>query len=82
MGIAAVIIGGVIVITLISSVASYLTEKAKRKSPELESNLSDIERRLALLESRTDDRDERVAQIANDLTFVSRLIEQRTEERK
>ncbi|HUX52487.1 MAG TPA: hypothetical protein VMW73_16990 [Spirochaetia bacterium] len=80
MGIAAIVIGGVIVVTIIASVSSYLTEKAKRRSPEVEANLSDLEKRLAVLESRMEDRDERVAQIANDLKFVNRLIEQGPDE--
>ncbi len=77
MEIASIIIGGVIVITLISSVFSYLTEKKKHASPALESKLDEMEKRLAVLESRVDDKDERVAQLANDVSFVNKLIEQR-----
>jgi len=78
VGIASIIIGGVIVITLISSFFSYLTEKKKHTSPALESKLDEMEKRLAVLESRADDKDELVAELANDVSFVNKLIGEQT----
>lgn len=77
MGIALVIAGGLVLMTLFASMFSYLGEKKKRLDPKVEERLALIEHRLEALESKSLEKDDRLAQLASEVTFVSRLIEER-----
>lgn len=78
MGIAFVIVGGLVLMTFAASVFGYLGEKRKRLDPQIESKILSIERRLATLEENGGRNDERLEQIEGDVAFVNKLISDRT----
>jgi len=73
--IAIIITGGLVLMTAVASAFGYLTEKRKRESPELEKQIAEMERRLSLLEDRAVDKEARVEQIAQEVSFVNKLVE-------
>jgi len=75
MEIAIIVVGGLVLMTAVASVFSYLTEKRKRESPELEKRIAELERRLGVIEDQASDKDARVEQIAQDVSFVNKLVE-------
>jgi len=79
MGIAFVVVGGLVVMTAVASFFSYLGEKKKRLSPEIGDRLDLLEKRIGALETRQIDRDERVGELESELSFVNKLIEKRRE---
>lgn len=77
MGIALVVAGGLVLVTAVASLFSYLTEKAKKAHPEIARRMNDIEQRLLVLEERVGAKDEQINQLAHDVSFVNRLIEEK-----
>jgi hypothetical protein len=75
MEIALIIVGGLVLMTAVASAFSYLTEKKKRESPELEKRIAQIEQRLTALEDNAGIKDARMEQIAQDMSFVNKLVE-------
>lgn len=74
MGIAFVIVGGLVLMTLAASLFSYLGEKKKRLDPSLESKIEGLERRISELEQKSTGSDERFEQIEEEVAFVNKLI--------
>ena len=74
MGIAMVIVGGLVLMTLAASVFGYLGEKRKRLDPDV---LEKLERRLSDLEAAVGQNAERFDRIENDAAFVQRLLSER-----
>ncbi len=77
MGIAMVIVGGLVLMTLAASVFGYLGEKKKRLDPNVLQKLEQIEKRLADLETAAGQSAERFDRIENDAAFVQRLLSDR-----
>ncbi len=77
MGVALVIAGGLVLMTLVASLFSYLGEKRKRLDPQIEEKIARFEQRLAAIEAKADEKEERIAQLESEITFVTKLIEQR-----
>lgn len=78
MGIAFVIVGGLVAMTAVASIFSYLGEKKKHLDPRLESTIDDMQRRLSILEERLGRDDERFEQIESEVAFVNKLIAKKT----
>lgn len=78
MGIALVIVGGLVLMTLAASAFSYLGEKKKGVDPNIVKKIEAIEERLSSLEAGTGQVDERIQQIENDVSFVNKLLTDRT----
>jgi chaperonin cofactor prefoldin len=78
MGIAFVIVGGVVVTTLIASVFDFLGKKKRKVDTRVESTISQLEERLSVLEAKTAEKDERISQLESEVSFVNKLIEGKT----
>jgi uncharacterized coiled-coil protein SlyX len=78
MGIALVIVGGLVLITAVASGFDYLGKRRKRISAEVDRKVVQLEERLATLEGKVAERDERIAQLESDLSFTNRLIEDKS----
>jgi len=77
MGVAIVIAGGLVLMTLVASLFSYLGEKKKRLDPQIEEKINRMERRLTAMEAKAAEKDERIDQLESEISFVNKLIEQR-----
>lgn len=77
MGIALIIVGGLVLMTGLASYFSYLTEKKKRVDSGVAEKVEEVEKRLAQLEHRIEERDERLSQLESDVSFVNKLIEEK-----
>ncbi|HUX19648.1 MAG TPA: hypothetical protein VMW69_00325 [Spirochaetia bacterium] len=78
MGIALVIVGGLVLMTLAASLFGYLGEKKKRLDPDLQKKIEAIEQRLSSLEAGSGRADERIEQVEGDVAFVNKLLSDRT----
>ena len=82
MGIALIVVGGLVLMTLISVVGSALGGKKKEHADkQTESRIAATEERLLSLEAKIMDRDERIAQLEHEVSFVNKLIEEKTNKR-
>ncbi|MBN1242975.1 MAG: hypothetical protein JXA15_09765 [Spirochaetales bacterium] len=77
MGITLTIVGGLVLMTIAAAGFDYLGRRAKA-SPADAARTRELERRLEALETRVQDRDERVAKLEGELAFVNRLLEDRS----
>ena len=75
MGITLVIIGGMTAMTLIAAGFDYLSKRAKRADPGLERRIAELERRVEFLDAAVADKDEKLFQLRNELSFVNRLLD-------
>ena len=85
MGTVAIIVIGLVVISVVGVVADSLTKVAQAKARARESagsapsgDIERLERRLALLESRVEERDESVRKLQDEVRFVSRILEDKS----
>ena len=74
MGIALIIVGGLVLMTISASLFSAVGEKRKRLDPQLADRIETLEKRLSALEEKLDRGEERFAQIETEVAFVNRLI--------
>lgn len=75
MGIALVIVGGVVLTTIAASLFDYLGKRRRPADRQLEGRVAALEKRVETAEAAIASRDERVAQLESDLDFVNKLIE-------
>ena len=78
MTIALIIVGGVVLTTLTASFFDYLGKRKGKRDPALEGRVAELEKRVEAAETRIAERDDRIAQLENELTFVNKLIEDKT----
>jgi hypothetical protein len=76
----AIIVGGIVASTLIAAVFDYLGKKIKSTSPELEKRISILENRQDAIEGSLLDRDEKISLLTKEVSFVNKLLEQKTKE--
>lgn len=74
MGIALIIVGGLVLMTVSASVFGFLGEKKKRVEPEVVNRIGSIEQRLSVLEEKIGRNDERCDEIESEVAFVNKLI--------
>lgn len=75
MGIALVIVGGLIVITLVSVLGGNAAMKIKGSGGPDGARLDKLERRLETLEGELEERNARIGKLETELGFMSKLIE-------
>ena len=78
MGIALIIVGGIVLTTITASLFDYLGKRRRSADPELAGRMAVLEQRLAAAEAKIGERDERIAQVETELSFMSKLIEDKT----
>ncbi len=77
MGIALVVTGGIVLVTVFASVFDYLSKKNKGLNKDAIKKVDELEKRLNILESTIEDRNERIEKLESDLSFMTKLIEQK-----
>jgi hypothetical protein len=77
MEIALIITGGLALMTLFASGFDYLTKRRNRLDAETKQKVQDLERKVAVLESQVQDKNERLAHLEENVTFVTKLIEKK-----
>jgi hypothetical protein len=75
MGIALVIMGGLSLISVFAIIGDYLTKRRAGGSPEDRRIVTDLAKRIDALEQQVQARDARIEQLENDVSFATRLIE-------
>jgi uncharacterized protein YlxW (UPF0749 family) len=75
MGIAIVIMGGLALMTVFASIGSYFTEKRKHASGAGKGEMEALVKRMESLEAQVQSRDERIERLENDVSFATRLLE-------
>jgi predicted nucleic acid-binding Zn-ribbon protein len=86
MGIAAIIVGGIVLMTIFASMGDALSKIAQarikaRGQAEATAPQEEIEalhRRLNALESRLEEREDAVKKLQDELRFVSRMLEDKS----
>jgi predicted RNase H-like nuclease (RuvC/YqgF family) len=86
MGIAALIVGGIVLMTLIASIGDAVSKVAQAKvkahgeagarAPQEE--IEALHRRINALETRVEEREDAVRKLQEDMRFVSRMLEDKT----
>lgn len=70
--------GGIVLTTLTASFFDYLGKRRRKVEPQTEGRVAALEQRLESLEAKVVERDERIAQLETDLSFVNKLIEDKS----
>jgi chaperonin cofactor prefoldin len=75
MEIAAIITGGILLMVLFASFFDFLGKRKKKSDKALETQVAALEQRVTGLETKLLDKDEKINQLENEISFVNRLIE-------
>ena len=75
MWIALIIAGGVVLVTVFASGFDFLTKRRNKLDNETKNTVVELQRRVATLEQIVKDKDDKVQQLENDLSFMRKLIE-------
>lgn len=84
MGITLVIVGGLVLVSVVAGGFDYLSKRNAGAAggaagrAGLERRLGELEARQAALEREVRDRDEEIAKLRSDLSFVNRLLEDKS----
>ena len=85
MGIAIVIVLGLVALTLVAVAGDGITKigiaRAKSGAQAPSAELETLRRRVEALESRVEEKDENVRKIQEELRFVTRMLEDKTADR-
>jgi hypothetical protein len=81
MEIAAIITGGVLLITFFATFFDYLGKRKKKSDKQLEAKVDVLEKRLQGLEERLIEKDDKIGRLENEISFVNKLIEERAEKK-
>ncbi len=74
MGIALIIVGGLVLMTVAASAFGYLGERKKRLDPKLGEAIERMEKRLSAIEERLNQDEDRFEHLEGDVSFVHKLI--------
>jgi hypothetical protein len=77
MEITYIIVGGVIIVSFLSAGFDYLSKKSKRADMETVNIMSSFENRLKTLETKLEERDDKILHLEEDLSFFRNLIEKK-----
>jgi chaperonin cofactor prefoldin len=77
MDIALVIVGGLAVMTLVAAGFDYLVKRSKAVDKATKAKVEDLELRLKEIEVAQAAKDERIAQLEQEVGFVNKLLEKK-----
>lgn len=78
MGIALIIVGGIVAICALGIGGDYLT-KVKGAKPSVDEGIvSALERRISELEQKSQDQDKKIQNLESDVSFTNKLLEDKT----
>ncbi len=80
MGIALIVVGGLVLITLIGVIGDYYGKKKLALSAESLQRLETLEQQVQVLSTTVGERDERIARLEEGITFVNRLLEDKSKQ--
>jgi hypothetical protein len=75
VGIALVIAGGVVLMTFFAAGFDFLTKRRNKLDKETKQTVLEMGRRLGILEQAISEKNDRVTQLENELSFVRKLLE-------
>jgi hypothetical protein len=74
-----IIVGGIVVVTLITMVFDYMGKKTTAAvPPEFEKRLRMLEEKQSLLESALLEKEERIQQLSSEVSFVNKLLDSKS----
>jgi prefoldin subunit 5 len=77
MGITIAIVTGIIISTAVAGYFDYLGKKAKNAAPDLERKIESMEKRLNQLDAVLAEKNERMKQLEEEVSFMNRLLEKK-----
>ena len=77
MGIALVIMGGLVLISIFAAGFDFLAKGRTRLDDDTRKKVELLEQKMAELENSTKEKEVRVEQLENDLAFLNRLLEKK-----
>ena len=75
MEIVLIISGSLVLISLFAAGFDFLTKRRNKIDEETKRKVIELEKKVAILESIIDERDNKMSQLENDVSFVTKLIE-------
>jgi cell division protein FtsB len=78
MGIALVIVGGCVLISVVASAFDFLGKRKGRDDKAIEERLSLLEAKLKELNQEQMEKTEKIAKLETEMSFMNNLIEDRT----
>jgi hypothetical protein len=78
MGIAIVIISGLLVMTIVAAGFDFLAKKNKSKSNVSINQLRELEDRIKILENNEIERTEQILKLQDEVKFVNKLLEDKS----
>ena len=75
MEITLIICGSVVLISLFAAGFDFSTKRRNKIDEETKIKVMELEKKVAILESIIDERDNKMSQLENDVSFVTKLIE-------
>ncbi len=75
MGIALVVMGGLTVISVIAVIGDTIAKTRRGKPAADQREIQALARRIEILEQQVQARDARIEQLENDVSFATRLLE-------
>lgn len=81
MGMAMIIVGGIVLISVVTSVFDFLGKRrGGKKDREFERRIETMEQRLKELEQGSLEKDEKIRSLSGELSFLNKLIEDRSKQ--
>jgi hypothetical protein len=77
MGIALVIVGGVVLVTILGLGFDFAVKRRNKLDSKTKQRVTELERKVANLELMVKDKDDRVARLEGELSFVNKLLEKK-----
>ena len=75
MGIALIIVGGLVVVSIVSAGFDYMSKKGKSVDKGLGQKVYDLENRIKKLESQIENGDSKILHLEEEITFFKNLLE-------
>ncbi len=77
MGIALIITGGLTLMTFFAAGFDFLTKRRNKIDEETKNKVLEIEKKINILEAEIEDRNNKILQLENDYSFVTKLLEKK-----
>ena len=75
MGIALIIVGGLVLMTVFAAGADFLTKRKGRLDTQTVETVAELQQRVTSLEQMVKEKDDTVARLETDMSFIRKLIE-------